>query len=311
MPSHSPIYDALAGLFPSNAPRSLYIWDPPNTPLSTPQAAAAAIATYLVVIFGGRYFMKDRRALGESLKIPFLIHNLALTIGSGALLAVMLEEVLPILNRGGALYGICHPAAWTTRLETFYLINYYFKYWELLDTVFLVLKKKPLQFLHVYHHSATALLCYTQLTGKTSVSWVVIVLNLAVHVIMYFYYALSSLKIRVPWKQLVTVCQITQFVIDLCVVYFACAVHWSYSQNIKLPFFSKPTDCSGSEGAALAGCACLTSYLFLFLSFYARTYKKDGKAGVKKAAANGRPIAGNGRINSNGNGKSNGQASKQ
>lgn len=58
--------------------------------------------------------MKDRRAFGESLKIPFLIHNLALTIGSGALLAVMLEEVLPILNRGGALYGICHPAAWTT-----------------------------------------------------------------------------------------------------------------------------------------------------------------------------------------------------
>jgi hypothetical protein len=169
----------------------------------------------------------------------------------------------------------------------------------------------------VYHHSATALLCYTQLTGKTSVSWVVIVLNLAVHVIMCeclrrmgqrrcfsrasmltiallsmvylplpdFYYALSSLKIRVPWKQLVTVCQITQvskrswmtcnialsltrspflrsfsqFVIDLCVVYFACAVHWSYRYSIKLPFFSKLTDCSGSEGAALAGCACLTS----------------------------------------------------
>lgn len=50
-----------------------------------------------------------------------------------------------------------------------------------------------------------------------------------------------------------------QFVIDLCVVYFACAVHWSYRYNVKLPFFSKLTDCSGSEGAALAGCACLTS----------------------------------------------------
>lgn len=45
--------------------------------------------------------------------------------------------------------------------------------------------------------------------------------------------------------------------------------------------------------AAVAGMACLTSYLFLFLSFYARTYKKPAK---KVEGANGNGVA-NGRSN--------------
>ena len=37
------------------------------------------------------------------------------------------------------------------RLEFYYMINYYFKYIELLDTVFLALKKKPLRTVFLSH----------------------------------------------------------------------------------------------------------------------------------------------------------------
>lgn len=34
-------------------------------------------------------------------------------------------------------------------------------------------------------------------------------------------------------------------------------------------------DCVGAESSALFGCGLLTSYLFLFIDFYFRTYKKS------------------------------------
>lgn len=44
----------------------------------------------------------------------------------------------------GFYYSICNPGAFTPTAVTYYMINYYIKYLELFDTVFLFLKKKPL-----------------------------------------------------------------------------------------------------------------------------------------------------------------------
>ncbi|KAG4434889.1 hypothetical protein IFR05_009619 [Cadophora sp. M221] len=242
---------------------------PGKTPFSTMKETVAMIVLYVVVIFGGREIMRNREPY--KLNGLFKAHNLFLTVISGALLVLFAEQLLPTLWRHGLYENICGASGWTQPLVVLYYLNYLVKYVELIDTVFLMVKKKPLTFLHTYHHPATALLCYTQMIGHTSVSWVPITLNLTVHVVMYWYYFQSARGIRVTWKKWITRLQITQFVIDLGFVYFA---SWDYFTSTYAPSLPHVGTCAGEPFAAVAGDVILSSYLVLFISFYIATYKK-------------------------------------
>jgi fatty acid elongase 3 len=252
---------------------------PFETPMSTLKSTSIFIVIYYMIIFGGRALMRNRPAF--QLKTLFLIHNFYLTAISGILLALFIEQLLPTVVRGGIFHAICHhDGGWTQRLVVLYYLNYLTKYLELLDTVFLFLKKKPLTFLHCYHHGATALLCYTQLIGSTAVSWVPIVLNLTVHVVMYWYYFQSARGVRCWWKEWVTRLQIIQFIIDLGFVYFA---SYTYFTSTYFQWMPNAGNCAGEEFAAFSGMAILSSYLVLFISFYFATYKKDGSTTSRKS----------------------------
>ncbi|KAH9944374.1 GNS1/SUR4 membrane protein [Epithele typhae] len=271
-----------AGLGSLPVPYPLTHYVAGKTPLSTPQEVYPMLAAYLVTIFSIRAFMKNRSPL--KLQFLFRVHNAFLSSGSLLLVLLIMEEVVPRYLKHGTFWVLCNDDMWSEKLEFYYMVNYYFKYIELIDTVFLALKKKPLAFLHVFHHSATALLCYTQLNGRTSVQWVPIAINLIVHVIMYYYYYATAGGAKIWWKKYLTTFQITQFIIDLFVVYFA-----TYSYYVSNYFPSWPSfgSCAGTETAAIFGCVLLTSYLGLFIQFYIQTYK-TGKRPVKaNGVANG------------------------
>lgn len=115
---------------------------PGETPLSTLKESLLLNIAYLVIIFGGREFMRGRPPL--QLNTLFKFHNFALTAVSGVLLILFAEQLLPQLWRHGLYENICGPSGWSQKLVVLYYLNYVTKYIELLDTFFLMVKKKPL-----------------------------------------------------------------------------------------------------------------------------------------------------------------------
>jgi len=248
-----------------------------ETFLSTFPPVALTITLYYIIIFGGQAIFQKFNLKPWKLNFLFQLHNISLTLISLTLLSLMIEQLIPILYHHGLFYAICNKNAWTQQLVTLYFLNYLTKYLEFIDTLFLVVKRKKIIFLHSYHHGATALLCYTQLIGVTSISWVVISLNLAVHVVMYFYYFLAARGIRVWWKQWITNGQIIQFVLDLGFIYYAAFIKVRSDYGLFGCDQETCIDCVGTTLATWAGLSIISSYLLLFVLFYIDIYIKKGK----------------------------------
>ncbi|CAL1297625.1 unnamed protein product [Larinioides sclopetarius] len=99
-----------------------------------------------------------------------------------------------------------------------WLLVFFNKTLELLDTVFFVLRKKKNQitFLHVVHHSGVCLLTWSCLRNKAALGGFYvpfgIAINCASHTVMYLYYGLSAIGPSTAkylwWKKYITILQI-------------------------------------------------------------------------------------------------------
>jgi len=212
--------------------------------------------------------MLNRPAVKEKwLTNVIFYHNCFLSTASFVLLLLFLENIIPKLLARGLYFCCCDASIIEDGHIAFAsYFNYLLKYYELLDTLFLVLKKKDLEFLHVYHHALTLMLCQIQLKGHTSIQWIPITLNLFVHVLMYYYYAATSIGKQVWWKKYLTALQIYQFVIDII---------FCWGALILLKVFG--VFCYGTIWAAWFGSSLLSSYLLLFIDFFFKRYDTTGK----------------------------------
>jgi fatty acid elongase 3 len=241
---------------------------PGKTPLASLHHVIAAAALYLLTLAVLRFFMKNRDPL--KLKGLGALHNLILSSFSGICLVAILYYFIPIWYTRGTYTIACDPGrdVYTKGPLIFWFYLFYLsKIYEFLDTIFQVFRKKPLKFLHVYHHCITLGLVWLTLQEGNPMQWADITANLFVHVIMYYYYYKAELGIQIWWKKYITTIQIIQFLWDM-----SWHLGW-YFLTARLP----PNTCAGTMFGFHFSNFVILSFLFLFIHFYIQTYSRKPK----------------------------------
>jgi len=82
-----------------------------------------------------------------------------------------------------------------------------------------LLKAKPVSFLQGFHHFGAAWDTYFGITFQNEGIYVFILLNSFIHTIMYAYYGATAAGMKISMKPLITLMQITQFLLGFGLVY--------------------------------------------------------------------------------------------
>ncbi|KAF3704086.1 Elongation of very long chain fatty acids protein 6 [Channa argus] len=229
-------------------------------------------AVYAAFVFGGQHYMRERPKL--NLRRLLALWSLSLAVFSIVGAYRTGQYMLHILTTSGFKQSVCDNRFYTAPITKFWAYAFTLsKASELVDTVFIVLRKQPLIFLHWYHH--ITVLLYTWYTYKGQVagcSWFM-TMNFLVHSIMYSYFAARAAGVRVPrpFAMIITAFQILQMVIGLLIQ--GLVFLWLHEE-----------DCPSQVDNIFWGSLMYFSYLVLFASFFYNSYLR-GSSGDKRTKA--------------------------
>jgi len=238
------------------------------------EVPAAFCVGYLVVIFVLQRAMRDRKPFDLSGSLfwwNFLLAAFSI-FGAIATVPYIVQEVL---HGAGASTDMC--LYYTEAKNPWVYLFCLSKIPELVDTLFIVLRKRPLIFLHYYHHALTLVYAWNAWALSLPNGGWFAAMNLIVHSLMYSYYAACARGVRFSQatRQAITSLQIIQMVAGTSIV-----IH-----NVLR--------CNNTPLSNLAGLVMYVSYMVLFTKLFIDSYviakpraPREKKAEAKKATEN-------------------------
>lgn len=218
-----------------------------------------ASLTYVIIVFFGQSMLKNRRPL--SLKPLLFLWNTSLAVFSILGAIRMYQDFKRYHSMGGFYKSLCFtiedeiPGIWTFA----FCLS---KIAEFGDTILLVLRKRPVIFLHWYHHVTVLMFTWVACSEASSVGRTFMLMNFVVHSIMYTYYALQSIGIRSP-KLIsisITTLQILQMLGGISAILYA-------RKQLQ-----DKRECFPGKLTVPFGLVIYGSYLVLFCNFFIQTY---------------------------------------
>jgi len=208
------------------------------------------------------------------LRGPLVAWNIMLAVFSITGAARTFPEFIYTFSTQGFHHSLCVPSfIERDRVSGFWTWMFVLsKVPELGDTIFIVLRKQRLIFLHWYHHVTVLIYCWYSFSEYTAPARWFVVMNFAVHSLMYTYYAFRALRFRIPKyvAMVITTLQLVQMVVGCLVNYIA--------YTLK----RRGVECGVSNTNLKMSLLMYTSYFVLFARFFYNAYFRRREAGKKE-----------------------------
>ncbi|NWV81156.1 ELOV6 protein, partial [Dasyornis broadbenti] len=215
---------------------------------------------YVILIFGIQHLMKERRPF--NLRLPLTLWSFSLSLFSFIAAFRVWKQMAFLLRTKGLKQSVCSQSVFIHPVSKLWIYLFALsKLVELGDTLFIVLRKKKLNFVHWYHHLVTLILTwYGYKTMAIGVGWNA-ALNFSIHAVTYSYYTVTAMGIRVPRSIAIMVTtsqmmQMTGFVI----------------MNILMLFWRDDKLCPFNWPLFFLSSGHYITLLALFTNFFVKTY---------------------------------------
>ncbi|NXR57341.1 ELOV6 protein, partial [Rhadina sibilatrix] len=215
---------------------------------------------YFILVFGIQHIMKERRPF--NLRAPLVLWSFGLTLFSFIAACRIWKQMAFLLLTKGFKQSVCSKSFYVHPVSKLWMYLFAVsKLVEMGDTLFIVLRKKRLIFVHWYHHLLAMIMSwYGYKDMSIGMGWNA-ALNLVIHSVTYLYYTVTAMGIRVPRSiaMLITTSQMVQmtgFVI----------------MNIFILLWRDDKLCQVSWPMFFLSWVLYITLLALFFNFFMKTY---------------------------------------